>query len=146
MPFVKVNAPASTALCTDPAELPFKNGSFDAVLAMAVLHHMNTNDLARTLEESHRVLMPDGCFLLLEDWAFTDPTRSELEAKRIRFMQGNDEFHLTWPDWDSRFAESGFRLVERCWPKRRFMEVAGRKPSRGLLMVRMMAALYDRMP
>jgi SAM-dependent methyltransferase len=140
LPVAKVNAPASTVLCADPVTLPFHDGVFDTVLAMAVLHHLKRSDLDAALQESCRVLNPGGWFLLLEDWAFTDPTPTEQEARKTRFAKGHDEFHLTWAEWDEAFGNAGFELLKRKWPERFFGE-----PSEGR-RVRMMAALYARLP
>lgn len=140
LPVARVNAPASTVLCADPITLPFRCGVFDTVLAMAVLHHLERSDLDAALRESCRVLKPGGWFLLLEDWSFTDPTPVEREAKKARFEKGQDEFHLTWAEWDEAFLKAGFDLLKRQWPERQFGD-----PSEGR-RVRMMAALYVRLP
>jgi len=139
LPVAKVNAPASTVLCADPVTLPFQDGVFDSVLAMAVLHHLERSCLDAALEESWRVLDTRGWFLLLEDWSFTDPTPVELEAKQQRFEKGHDEFHLTWAEWDEAFKKAGFGLLRRQWPERRFGDPSGGRS------VRMMAALYSRL-
>lgn len=140
LPVARVNAPASTVLCADPVTLPFRDGVFDCVLAMAVLHHLERSNLDAALRESWRVLNQQGWFLLLEDWSFTDPTPIELEAKKERFEKGHDEFHLTWAEWDEAFENTGFELLKRQWPDRLFGD-----PSKGR-RVRMMAALYGRLP
>lgn len=140
LPAARVNAPASTVICADPVELPFRNGVFDTVLAMAVLHHLERSGLDAALREARRVLSACGWFLLLEDWAFTDPTAVEREAWMERFEKGRDEFHLTWAEWDKSLDRAGFTLVSRHWPERPFGD-----PSRGR-RVRMMAALYSRLP
>lgn len=139
LPVTKVNAPASTVLCADPVTLPFRDGVFDTVLAMAVLHHLERSSLDAALHESFRVLTPGGWFLLLEDWAFTDPTSAERGAKKARFEKGDDEFHLTWSEWDKAFGNSGFKLLKRQWPERLFGDSSLKR------RVRMMAALYTRL-
>ncbi len=138
LPVARVNAPASTVLCADPVTLPFRDGVFDTVLAMAVLHHLEKSNLDTALQESCRVLKPRGWFLLLEDWSFTDPSPTELEAKKARFEKGQDEFHLTWAEWDSALGSAGFDLLKRQWPERLFGDPSEKR------RVRMMAALYSR--
>ena len=138
LPVARVNAPASTVLCADATAIPFKNGSFDTVLAMAVLHHLEPDDLRSTLEESIRVLVPRGRFMLLEDWAFTDPSPFEQRALEVRFRNGNNEFHRSFSEWDRVFQDSGFMVLERRWPHRPFHDL-GEGGS-----VRMMAALYGK--
>jgi SAM-dependent methyltransferase len=50
----------------DAERLPFPDGSFDAVLGCAILHHL---DLRRAGAELHRVLRPDGVAVFCEPWA-----------------------------------------------------------------------------
>jgi hypothetical protein len=113
---------------------------------MAVLHHIEPDLMPGALWESHRVLVPGGCFLLVEDWAFTDPTPFESEAWQERFSGKSHEYHLSWIEWDRLFEKTGFRLVERSWPARPFEiplrgpDAADSHPS----VVRMMAAVYER--
>src|SRR4051794_4391844 len=48
----------------DARELPFEDGSFDAVLLMGPLYHLvNATDRARALKEAWRVLRPNGTLL-----------------------------------------------------------------------------------
>jgi len=47
----------------DCTNLPFGDGSFDMVVGMAILHHLNPE---RGLAECHRVLSPGGSLLLME--------------------------------------------------------------------------------
>lgn len=140
LPVARVNAPASTVMCADPVHLPFSDGVFDTVLAMAVLHHLAEGELEAALHEARRVLEPMGRFMLLEDWAFTAPTPAESMAKAIRFQAGNDEFHLSFQEWDRVFGEAGFVLLTRHWPSRLFQS------GGSVHEVRMMAALYERLP
>lgn len=46
----------------EEANLPFSNGTFDLVTSCLSLHWVN--NLPRLFTEVHRVLKPDGCFLL----------------------------------------------------------------------------------
>ena len=45
-------------------ELPFKDGSFDAVVSVRTLHH---TDAKRTIKEAYRVLRDDG-MICISDW------------------------------------------------------------------------------
>jgi len=51
----------------DIRKLSFKNGSFDKVFSIGVLHHLNERDLLKTLQEVKRVLKPGGKLLVMED-------------------------------------------------------------------------------
>lgn len=46
--------------------LPWTSATFDLVLGVMVIHHMDTEAIARFASEVHRVLAPGGTWLLLE--------------------------------------------------------------------------------
>jgi SAM-dependent methyltransferase len=50
-------------------ELPFADGSFDAVVFMRALHHVPAADLPRALAEARRVLRPGGLVYVVEPLA-----------------------------------------------------------------------------
>lgn len=50
-------------LGSDPT-LPFDDGFFDAVSMLAVYEHVEASSLGRLLEQVHRVLKPNGMFVL----------------------------------------------------------------------------------
>jgi ubiquinone/menaquinone biosynthesis C-methylase UbiE len=51
----------------DAKKLSFPEKSFDFVLIMAVLHHLNDEDASNVLKEAKRVVKDQGTVLLLED-------------------------------------------------------------------------------
>jgi len=57
----------SLSACADVHRLPFRAGSFAAVIGIDVLHHLNAPALA--MSEVARVLRPGGRFVLVEPWA-----------------------------------------------------------------------------
>lgn len=98
--------------CTAEA-LPVRNSSADCVIAMAVLHHLGTDNLESALNEIHRVLKPGGSFLLLEDWCFTDGvTEFEERAKEWRFRNGDSENHMLAHKWCEKISDAGFSCGE----------------------------------
>lgn len=46
--------------------LPFRTGSFDVVIGLAVLHHLSEPEAARAIADSHRVLAPHGVAVFYE--------------------------------------------------------------------------------
>jgi SAM-dependent methyltransferase len=54
-----------TCVIADGEDLPFEDGSFDAVWGNAILHHLN---LERAGRELHRVLAPGGVAVFCEPW------------------------------------------------------------------------------
>lgn len=58
---VKINASKMSCI-----EIDFENGSFDAVVGCAILHHLPKHGVAECLKESFRVLRPGGIAVFLE--------------------------------------------------------------------------------
>lgn len=54
-------------LVGDAVNLPFPDASFDKVVIIAVLHHLNDETASRVLREAKRVLKPEGRMLVMED-------------------------------------------------------------------------------
>lgn len=54
-------------LVVDAARLPFKDGSFQKVVIVGVLHHLDDRTSGHVLDEARRMLAPGGTFLLMED-------------------------------------------------------------------------------
>ena len=55
---------AGTAVCASMTTLPFKTASYDCVVSLEGLEHLDKADGVAFLGEVHRVLVPDGVFLL----------------------------------------------------------------------------------
>ncbi len=109
------------AVCASAASIPLGNSSLDCVLAMAVLHHLNTFELRDALREIHRILRPGGTFLLIEDWCFSrGDTAFEEEARKVRFRYGTKENHLAEGSWLLELETAGFRCRRRTWVRRPF--------------------------
>lgn len=51
----------------DAKKLEFPDNTFDYILIMAILHHLNDSEARRVLAEAARVLKPDGKILVIED-------------------------------------------------------------------------------
>lgn len=70
----------------DATNLKFPSESFDRVLIMAVLHHLNDEDADMVVKEALRVLKPNGQVLIMEDSKIP-----RLENALVRFMQKFDK-------------------------------------------------------
>jgi SAM-dependent methyltransferase len=65
-------------ICGDARALPFRDGAFDAVMMIAVLHHLPPCEHMRVLCEIQRVLRPRGV-ALITNWAVEQPA----DARRV---------------------------------------------------------------
>lgn len=70
-------------MVADGRQLPFNDASFDKVLVVGVLHHLNDEDSQRVILEIKRVLAHGGRVLIMED------TKSK--ALITRMMQSIDQ-------------------------------------------------------
>lgn len=92
----------------DMREMPFDDASFDGVVSVAAIDHLNREGIERTLAEVNRVLRPDGQFLMMvvnpDIW-----TRVALP-----FFHGHGYFGAkTYPErWRSQLIAAGLQVVE----------------------------------
>lgn len=54
-------------LVADATKLPFADNSYDKVLIVGVLHHLDNETCGLVLTEAKRVLRPEGIMLVMED-------------------------------------------------------------------------------
>lgn len=78
---------------TDAADLPFKDQKFDAVLSCFLFHELPLDIRRRVLAESHRVLLPNGVFAMVDSLQKDD--NKELNWALGLFSQN---FHETYYD------------------------------------------------
>jgi SAM-dependent methyltransferase len=91
----------------------FDAASFDRVLVVGFLHHLDERGVEAVLREIHRVLRDGGRFLLIEDC----PTRNALNLSG-RMLQAMDEGGRIRPgDYYEPLLRAGFHL-DRRYPMR----------------------------
>ncbi|TAK73161.1 MAG: class I SAM-dependent methyltransferase [Gammaproteobacteria bacterium] len=71
----KQNNPDITYLCHDGKILPFKENTFDAVIAICVMHHIPPQQWADFLTEMKRIIKPDGIAIIFEHNPYNPFTR-----------------------------------------------------------------------
>jgi SAM-dependent methyltransferase len=138
--------------------LPVKSATFDAVMAMAVLHHVRgQNERIKVVQEMIRALKPGGR-LLLSVWARDQPRFGPGKEPRVpadgRPVEPGDAhvqwtqhghdiaryIHLyTWEEWRHEL-DAADAVIERIWPEsimtkeepdNFFAIVRGRRPANG---------------
>jgi SAM-dependent methyltransferase len=93
--------PAGTLVQGDGEELPFRSSTFDAVIALDVLEHV---DDGRALAEAFRVLRPGGLVVItVPAWAFLYGHRDRAAGHRRRYSRR----HLC-----DLLVNSGFEVIE----------------------------------
>jgi hypothetical protein len=102
----------------DITDIPHPDGSFDAILCIHVLEHVE--DDRKAMRELCRVLAPDGFAIVLvpldldraetyEDPGITDP------AERERAFWQSDHLRLYGRDFPERLREAGFDVTVDQW-------------------------------
>lgn len=68
-------------------KLPFKDNSFDRVTSSLVFHHLTPAGKKQALSEIHRILKPEGRFLLM-DWGKPDSIWMKMAFFFVRLADG----------------------------------------------------------
>jgi SAM-dependent methyltransferase len=109
---LKVHMPHVNAVHGDAQDLPFPDGSYDAVLVFSGLHHLPRYE--KTLADSYRILRPGGSFFCFEPndsaW-YRAPMRYLRRKKWVReFIEiySEDERYLDPAEVRGAFAGAGF--------------------------------------
>lgn len=105
--------PNARFLAADFQRLPFDAGAFDTVFAVESLCH--ATDLDRALEEAHRVLRPDGLFVVIDGWRTASFATLPAEARRAAAAT-EQAMSVGRPreidGWLEAVAGTGFELIE----------------------------------
>jgi SAM-dependent methyltransferase len=92
---------------TIPAAFPFRDASFESVLAIGVLMHLQEEDIQLTVNEVSRVLTASGCFV------FSVPgSRDDLDANG-RDIGGRQHTFLHESRWTELLGAAGLEIVTR---------------------------------
>ena len=123
--------------CCDFRALPFRDGSFDAVLCLydAVNYCLEPVDLDRFFLEAERVLAPGGS-VLLDITTSTNSRRNFLDTSSHEELEGvhvvrrswydtvgriqHNDFHIFSPDGSGRFTLRREEHAQRIWPIKEF--------------------------
>lgn len=83
---------SSNICCADALHLPYRHDTFDAVISVAVFHHIsNKNNRQRFIKEIIKVLKPNGIGLITV-WAREQVIKDQWEDI------GNNDFFVPWVD------------------------------------------------
>lgn len=94
-------------LIGDARNLPFKDNTFDAIIMIAVIHHINPSEHIKVLEEIHRVLKPNGT-CLITNWAVEQPDdakRKFVKGLNMVYWKGKEDQPLQYWIMDRTLAE-----------------------------------------
>ncbi|NUB91579.1 class I SAM-dependent methyltransferase [Haloterrigena sp. SYSU A558-1] len=101
------NAPIASLVRGDLTDLPVRDGTFDAVIALHSLIHVPVDDHRTVLEEFARVLRPGGRVLVsegLEEWRGENPDWLETGVEM--------QWHVAGAATRTQLRETGFEIVD----------------------------------
>lgn len=133
-------------ICADAGQLPFAQGSFDAVVFSSVLHHLP--EMTRSLQDAYRVLRPGGLAFAFDPnvWhpamaLFRSP-RSPLYCPK---GVSPNERPLAASELRAAFSQAGFRSIQiRAQSDISYSKVAPRGLNRCLKLFELADRLWDR--
>ncbi|HCL4437598.1 TPA: class I SAM-dependent methyltransferase [Clostridium botulinum] len=85
----------------DGINLPVSSNSIDYIIIIAVLHHINKDDITNYLNEFRRVLKPTGEIIIIEPCFFKDSQLSNFAMKFLdkgRFIRSKEEYVKIFKD------------------------------------------------
>ena len=97
----------------DARSLPFKDNSFDAIIMIAVIHHIPSDEHYKVLNEISRVLKPNGK-ALITNWAVEQPPNSRRTFTRGLNMvtwKGKEDKPLPYWVMDKEIAEEFIQKI-----------------------------------
>lgn len=108
--------PDITLTVADIATIPFKNDSFDVVLANHMLYHVS--DFAKAMEEVKRVLRSGGVVIAATNSEFSMPEFNTLTQRAMRVLGQSTEAaeKLEQSPLGNFSLESGLRHIARHFP------------------------------
>ena len=87
----------------DARHLPYKNGQFDLVISINVLHNFYNYDLDKSLKEIERVARGEKKYLVVDSF------RNERERVNLLYWQLTCQCFYTPREWQWLFKKSGYR-------------------------------------
>ncbi len=100
-------SPTSSIMVGDCLRLPFREGAFDCVVGVAILHHLQVPE---ALSECHRVVRPGGLCLFLEP-SSRNPFSSVANKRLVLSTHTPDERPLSERQLFEAMKVSGWQVV-----------------------------------
>lgn len=108
----------------DARTIPFEDNTFDAIIMIAVIHHINPKEQYKVLNEIKRILVPSGkC--LITNWAVEQPPSAKRQFHKglnMVLWKGKEDEPLPYWVMDKELAEeftknipSGLKFMNLEW-------------------------------
>ena len=96
---------------SDCRKLPFADNSFDAVICIAVIHHLDTEeDRQRAVAEIVRITKPGGK-IMIQVWA--DSVLGTKTGSKFTKLQGQGDYSVSWTTKSSEVLSRFYHVFNR---------------------------------
>jgi len=94
-------------------KMPFRDRSFDLVITSTAMHEMETEQLQQIIQEVHRILTPEGQFIIIDFHRPTNPLFWPPIAMFLWLFETETSWQLLKTDLQQLLSKTGFK-VESC--------------------------------
>lgn len=109
----KQNVPQSEYVEAFAEKMPFSDRSFDLVITSTAMHEMESEQLQQIIEEVHRILTPEGQFIIIDFHRPTNPLFWLPIATFLWLFETKTAWQLLKTDLQWLLNKTGFK-VESC--------------------------------
>ena len=109
----KRNVPQANYVEAFAEKMPFSDRSFDLVITNTAMHEMDSAQLQQIIEETYRILTPDGQFIIIDFHRPTNPLFWLPVATFLWLFETETAWELIKTDLSQLLINSGFK-VESC--------------------------------
>jgi ubiquinone/menaquinone biosynthesis C-methylase UbiE len=109
----KQNVPQAEYVEAFAEKMPFSDRSFDLVITSTAMHEMEPEQLQQIIQEVHRILTPEGQFIIIDFHSPTNPLFWLPIATFLWLFETETAWQLLKTDLQQLLSKTGFK-VESC--------------------------------
>ena len=107
----KRNVPQAAYVESFAEKMPFSDRSFDLVITNTAMHEMDSAQLQQIIEETYRILTPDGQFIIIDFHRPTNPLFWLPVATFLWLFETETAWELIKTDLHQLLTKSGFAIA-----------------------------------
>ena len=107
----KRNVPEATYVESFAEKMPFSDRSFDLVITNTAMHEMDAVQLQQIIQEVHRILTPEGQFIIIDFHRPTNPLFWLPVATFLWLFETETAWELIKTDLHQLLTKSGFTIA-----------------------------------
>ena len=107
----KRNVPQANYVEAFAEKMPFSDRSFDLVITNTAMHEMDSAQLQQIIEETYRILAPDGQFIIIDFHRPTNPLFWLPVATFLWLFETETAWELIKTDLHQLLTKSGFAIA-----------------------------------